>query len=98
MAAPSAPPDQISIDDINSDSIHLSWRPPSPEYHNGDITGYNVTFAATNSEEVFTTFSATNSTRITSLNPFTTYTISTAAVTGVYRNWTIQHRSYDYDR
>ena len=66
-----------------TDSVYLSWRPPSPEYHNGDLTGYNVTFTATNSEEVLTTFSAINSTRITSLYPFTTYTISVAAATSV---------------
>ena len=81
--APSAPPDLISIDSIYSESIYLSWRPSSPEYHNGDVIGYYVTFTATNSEEVFTTFSAANSTRIMSLDPFITYTISVAAATGV---------------
>ena len=81
--APSAPPDSVIIDEIDSNSIYLSWTAPPLEYHNGDINGYNVTITATNGEDHLTTFSATNSTRITSLDPFTTYTVRVAAVTDV---------------
>lgn len=81
IVAPSAPPDEISIDAIYFDSVHLSWRAPLREYHNGELIGYNVTFTATNSEEVFDLFSASNSTVIGSLSPFTSYIISIAAVT-----------------
>jgi hypothetical protein len=40
-----------------------------------------VTFTEANSEEVFNLFSASNGTVIGSLNPFTSYVISIAAVT-----------------
>ena len=41
-----------------------------------------MTFTAINSEEVLDIFSASNSTVIGSLNPFTSYVITIAAVTG----------------
>ena len=83
IVAPSAPPDEISVDAINSDSIYLSWRAPLREYHNGELIGYNVTFSATSSEEVLVNdlFSPSNDTVIGSLSPFTSYAISIAAVT-----------------
>lgn len=81
LTAPSAPPDMISVSEVYSDSVDLSWSPPPPEYHNGEITGYNVTVTATTSGVTFTIFSAINSTIIRSLTPFTTYTYSVAAVT-----------------
>lgn len=81
MSAPSAPPDEISIDAVYPESVYLSWRPPLPEFHNGEITGYNLTFTATNPEEILSIFSASNSTEMRSLKPFTTYTTTVAAVT-----------------
>ena len=83
IVVPSAPPDEISIDAIYFDSIYLSWRAPLREYHNGELIGYNVTFTATNSEEVLDLFSVSNGTVIGLLNPFTSYIISIAAVTSV---------------
>ena len=81
IVVPSAPPDEISIDTVYFDSIYLSWRAPLREHHNGELIGYNLTFTATNSEEVLDLFSASNGTAIGSLNPFTSYTINIAAVT-----------------
>ena len=83
IAVPSSPPDEISIDAIYFDSIYLSWRAPLREYHNGELIGYNVTFTAANSEEVFNLLSASNGTSIGSLKPFTNYIINIAAVTSV---------------
>lgn len=81
IAVPSSPPDEISIDAIYFDSIYLSWRAPLREYHNGELIGYNMTFTAAYSQEVFDLFSASNGTSIGSLKPFTNYIISIAAVT-----------------
>ena len=81
IVAPSAPPDEISIDAIYFDSIYLSWRAPLKEHHNGEIIGYNVTLTATSSGELLDIFSASNSTVIESLSPFTSYIISIAAMT-----------------
>lgn len=80
-AAPSAPPDTVYITEIYSDSIGLSWSTLPPEYHNGEIIGYNISLTATYSGETFTVFSVTNSTIISSLVPFTSYSYSVAAVT-----------------
>lgn len=71
----------ISVNEVYSDSVKVSWSPPLPEYQNGEITGYNITVTATNSGTAFTIFTATNSTVVRSLTPFTTYTLSVAAVT-----------------
>lgn len=79
--APSAPPETLSVDEIYPDSIELSWSPPPPPNHNGEITGYNVTVTATNTGITLTVFSVANSTVIGSLTPFTTYIYSVAAVT-----------------
>lgn len=81
MAAPSAPPEDISVDEIYPESVYLSWRPPLSVYHNGEIIGYNVTLSAVNSGVVSNTLSATNSTAVTSLNPYVTYIVIVAAVT-----------------
>ena len=80
-AAPSAPPNEISFDQIFPDSIYLSWQALHPAYHNGELLGYNVTFIVTDSAVTNTVFSETNSTEIRPLNPFTDYAISVAAVT-----------------
>ena len=79
--APSAPPEAVTVDEIYPDSIELSWNPPPPQNHNGEITGYNITVTATNNGITFTVFSVANSTVIGSLTPFTTYIYSVAAVT-----------------
>lgn len=79
--APSAPPGGISIDAIYFDSIYFSWSAPLQEHHNGEIIGYTVTFTVSNSGEVFDIFSASNSTIAGSLDPFTSYSITIAAVT-----------------
>ena len=81
LAAPSAPPDTVTVDEIYPDSVELSWSPPPPQNHNGEITGYNTTVTATNSGITFTVFSVANSTVVGSLTPFTTYIYSVAAVT-----------------
>lgn len=85
MSAPSAAPDEVIADTIYSDSVQLFWRPPAAFHHNGDIIGYNVTYTAVNSETVDSILSASNWTVIGSLNPFTTYTVTVAAVTSAGR-------------
>jgi hypothetical protein len=81
FAAPSAPPDTVYVTEIYSDSIGLSWSTLPPEHHNGEIIGYNITVTAIYSGETFTIFSETNSTIVSSLVSFTSYSYSVAAVT-----------------
>ena len=80
--APSAPPETVTVDEIYPNSIELSWSPPPPQNHNGEIIGYNITVTATSTGITFTVFSVANSTVIGTLTPFTTYIYSVAAVTG----------------
>lgn len=81
FAAPSAPPDTVYVTEIYSDSIGLSWSTLPPEHHNGEIIGYNITVTTINTGETFTVFSTANSTIISALVPFTSYSYSVAAVT-----------------
>ena len=59
----------------------MSWKPPLAVYHNGEIIGYNVTLITTNLAIEKTIFSAYNSTTIWSLDPYTNYGITVAAIT-----------------
>ena len=81
MTAPSAPPNEIRVDEIYSDSVHVSWRPPLAVYHNGEIIGYNVTLVTASLTIVNAMFSPDNSTTIPSLYPHTYYGIFVAAIT-----------------
>lgn len=57
------------------------WSAPPYQDQNGDIIGYNITVTSTSTQEIFTVFSVTNNTIVSSLSPFTTYTYSVAAMT-----------------
>ncbi|NXF72695.1 DCC protein, partial [Sclerurus mexicanus] len=39
---PSAMPQNVSLEVVNSRSIKLSWQPPPPGTHNGLLTGYRI--------------------------------------------------------
>lgn len=79
--APSAPPEALTLDEIYSDSIELSWSPPPAQHHNGEIIGFNVAVAVSGTGVTITVFSVANSTTVGPLTPFTTYTYSVSAVT-----------------
>ena len=81
MVAPSAPPDEISVDEIYSDSVYVSWKPPLSVHHNGEIIGYNMTLITTSLATEKAILSVYNSTTIWSLDPYTNYGITVAAIT-----------------
>jgi len=50
--APSAAPQAILGEAVDSTSIRVSWQPPPADHQNGVITGYRVLYAEANDEDV----------------------------------------------
>lgn len=81
-AAPSGPPLNLLVEVEDSQTLFLSWEPPSPEQQNGIIRQYTVTVIASNTGAVVTTVTVVATTlRVSGLDPFTNYTCSVAAYT-----------------
>ena len=82
FTAPSAPPTNISILEVGSRHIDISWEPPLAEYQNGIIRLYRIRLGLSSFEDeesVFTT-SHTNIT-LEDLLPYHHYTFTVVAVT-----------------
>ena len=93
FAAPSAPPEDISV--ISSTfSMTVQWKPVPCIHHNGNITGYSIRYHKQGREEEEhqnITIPADNTTvSIDELQPSTKYVIEVAALnsagTGIYGN------------
>ena len=81
--APSTPPTNFGGSVENATAITLFWGPPLPEDTNGEITGYTASVISTESNEtLYLTADSTHQT-LTSLKPFTIYSITIAAQTAV---------------
>ena len=68
---------------ISSQTVELLWSPPLPEEQNGVITGYSVTVTRRDTGSQFQLVSSTTSISISTLNPFTSYTVTVSASTSV---------------
>ena len=81
FSAPSAPPVNLSVEEILSHSVSLSWGSPDEELLNGELTYYilHVFEQDTNSSRELT--SPVESTVLDFLHPFYTYVLHVAAVT-----------------
>ena len=81
IPAPSSPPTNITVLHTNSTSFTLSWLPPPPEDHNGDIIEYQVTI--TRLSTLVTTTLITNTTQllVVRLVPYNGYEVTMAAFT-----------------
>lgn len=40
--APSAPVTEISVNVVNTTSVWVQWKPPSPQHRNGVLLGYKL--------------------------------------------------------
>ena len=78
--APSGPPTNVSVDEVHSRSIILSWEHPLEEERNGIISGVKIQLTESNSTSVF---EAENTTVLISegIKPFTQYYCKVAAFT-----------------
>ena len=83
FTVPSAPPTNITVHNITSFDVNLSWGPLNCMEQNGDITGYSVWYGVEESGIIKSTYvsgGTTTEATISELNPSTNYSIEVAAV------------------
>lgn len=84
ITAPSGPPDNITAVALTSSQILITWDPPLQELRNGPILAYNFTVLDTATGFIITSsVISTTSTTVSSLRPFTVYSIAVSARTSV---------------
>lgn len=80
--APSSPPLDLTVSDLMSRSLHLSWAPPLPETANGIIRRYLVNVTEMDSgDAALITVSFNSTLQIYTLHPHTSYLVSVSAFT-----------------
>lgn len=79
--APSAPPVNLSVGEILSHSVSLSWASPDQELLNGELTHYVLHIFEEDTNSTREVISAVESTVLVFLHPFYTYVLHVAAVT-----------------
>ena len=92
-AEPSGPPEQVTLSDVTSTSIKVTWAPVKFEDRNGIIKGYKVIYRALpngNNVTKFRNISEENqdqdgeqTLKLEGLNEFTNYSIRVLAFTAV---------------
>ena len=90
-AEPSGPPEQVTLGDVTSTSIKVTWSPVKVEDRNGIIKGYKVIYRALpngdNDTKVVNITIESQDTGITlpleGLNEFTNYSIRVLAFTAI---------------
>lgn len=80
LAAPILPPENISIQIVNSRQLFVSWKPPDKNGRNGIIRMYIINVTGVDSNEGSSERTDTTSITLHVL-PFQQYLISVAAVT-----------------
>ena len=81
IAAPTAPPENITVPTITSSSFHLEWEPPPVNERNGVIQYYLVTIDQVENATSFTLIVNTTQIVVRNLLPYYTYQVTIAAVT-----------------
>ena len=81
LVAPSAAPQLVTLNDVNSTFISISWIPPPPTQQNGIVRHYEVQVENDASGEVHIMETISSSINIYSLKPFSLYRCRVAAVT-----------------
>ena len=80
---PSAPPDNVMVEMLNSSSASVSLSPPPPQHRNGQLLGYNIQ-VKTNSSIIHSNLllnATTTAITLTNLTLHQSYVIRTAAFT-----------------
>ena len=83
FTAPSAPPSNIRVIVISSESISIAWAPPPAEHRNGMIRRYRVIISDSDHTTSDTALSVTSGREFTisQLTPNHLYTVKVAAYT-----------------
>ena len=80
-AAPSAPPQQVHVEVINSRTVYLTWEPPAAENQNGIIREYLIKVTTSDGTNQQQYMSSSSSLSVADLHPHYTYIVTVAAVT-----------------
>ena len=81
LVVPSSPPQNLTVEALDSRTVILKWNSPSIDQQNGIIREYLVKVTESESETEMLHQVPTNSLNITGLHPYYTYQIRIAAVT-----------------
>lgn len=79
--APSDHPQNIASEVLGPTSFRLSWQPPPPQYHHGEIQVYVVNVTEERTERMFHSMAETTEIVVMDLHPYYLYSCSVAAVT-----------------
>uniref|UniRef100_A0A8B9LGS2 Neogenin 1a n=1 Tax=Astyanax mexicanus TaxID=7994 RepID=A0A8B9LGS2_ASTMX len=91
---PGAPPQNMTVEVLNSKSLMIRWQPPPPDAQNGEVTGYKIRYrkGARKSEVSEITAGNQLSQLIDGLQRGTEYTVRVSAITvngtGPATDWT----------
>ena len=80
---PSAPPKNLRLTALSSNSIRVEWSAPPLSECNGEITGYSIEFKKREDAAYITLFETLTSNTMSNLNEFTEYQVRVAASTAV---------------
>lgn len=79
--APSQPPEMLTLVDITSHTVTVTWQPPPLDSHNGVIRGYTVRIILDSNNDL-SLFNVTGSIiTIPDLHPYSSYDVAVAAFT-----------------
>ena len=81
ISAPSAPPSELRVNEIDVHYVGLTWSPPPSLHHNGRIRKYIIYYIETNGTSIESVLTTQTSAYISNLQPNTLYFCSVAAVT-----------------
>ena len=79
FAAPSGPPEGVTVGDTLSTSFIVIWQPPANENQNGLILGYTVKIVDLSSNNETEIYVTETTLEVLDLMPFTLYEVAIAA-------------------
>lgn len=82
---PSAAPQNVTVENVLSQSFSINWQPPTNEYRNGIITEYSVSIVNLETESLIQLNVTDTDIIVSNLKPYTTYEVMVAAYTSVGR-------------
>ena len=81
LIAPTSPPEDVTITNVSSTEIYISWTEPLEDQINGIIRNYEIELAEVETNVIITETTAHNEIIVSSLHPYYQYKVSVAAVT-----------------
>ena len=81
LAAPSAPPANVTITEVTAFSLLLRWDPPPFQHQNGILRQYHINITEENTGRDFQIRSPTTELRVQFLRPYYSYNLIVAAFT-----------------